>query len=141
MRPPTTSRPWSSSPPGRGRSGGGSYAGSGEVVQRSLGVVSEADSEIRSRLLAQAGFFKSAFGEMEEGEHLLAKSMEMAERLDNPAAKGFIAFIRGMHLQSYCRLAEAAKELDRGVEWSLAGNDPWSASQSSSFRRHILFCL
>ena len=119
----------------------GQFAEAAEVVKRSLSVVSADDSEIRSRLLAQAGFFRSAFGEMEEGEHLLAQSMEMAERLDNAAAKGFIAFIRGMHFQSYCRLAEAAEQLEQGVQWSLAGNDPWSASQSSSFRRHILFCL
>ena len=119
----------------------GQFEEASEVVQRSLAVVGDTDSGIRSRLLAQAGFFRSAFGEPEEAERLLAQSMEIAQRLDDPAAKGFSAYIRGLHWLSYCRLAEAADELKEGARWSLAGNDPWSASQASSFRRHILFAL
>jgi tetratricopeptide (TPR) repeat protein len=46
-----------------------------------------------------------------------------------------------MHCLSYCRLAEAADQLKDGTQWSLAGDDLWSASQGSSFRRHVLFAL
>ena len=119
----------------------GQFAEASEVVQRGLGALGEADTEARSRLLAQAGFIRSAFGETEEAERLLTQSMETAERLDKPAAKGFAAFIRGMHCLNYTRLSEAADWLNKGTQWSLAGDDLWSASQGSSFRRHILFIL
>lgn len=119
----------------------GQFTEASDVVQRGLAALGDADSEARCRLLAQAGFIRSAFGEAAEAERLLAQSMETAERLDNPAAKGFAAFIRGMHCLNYTRLAEAADWLKKGTEWSLAGDDPWTASQGSSFRRHILFTL
>ena len=119
----------------------GQFDEASEVVQRSLSALGDADSEIRSRLLAQAGFIRSAFGETAEAERLMTRSMEIAQRLNNPAAKGFAAYIRGMHCLSYCRLGEAADQLKDGTQWSLAGNDLWSASQGSSFRRHVLFAL
>jgi tetratricopeptide (TPR) repeat protein len=119
----------------------GQFTEASEVVQRGLAALGDADSEIRSRLLAQAGFIRSAFGEVDEAERLLKQSMEIAERSGQPAAKGFAAFIVGMHRMSYCRLQEAAESLTQATKWSLAGKDPWSASQSSSFRRHILFAL
>ncbi|HSP54103.1 MAG TPA: hypothetical protein VLS25_00815, partial [Dehalococcoidia bacterium] len=119
----------------------GQFTEASEVVRRGLEVLGEADSEVRSRLLAQAGFIRSAFGEQEAAEKFLSMSMETAERLDNPAAKGFAAFIRGMHCLNYARLSEAAEWLTKGTRWSLAGDDAWSASQGSSFRRHILFAL
>ena len=119
----------------------GQFNEASEVVQRGLAALGDADSEVRSRLLAQAGFIRSAFGEVDEAERLLTQSMEIAERSGQPAAKGFAAFIMGMHRLSYCRLQEAAESLTQATEWSLAGKDPWSASQSSSFRRHILFAL
>jgi hypothetical protein len=46
-----------------------------------------------------------------------------------------------MHCLNYTRLSEAADWLKKGTQWSLAGDDLWSASQGSSFRRHILFIL
>ena len=119
----------------------GQFDEASEVVQRSLSALGDADSEIRSRLLAQAGFIRSAFGETAEAERLMTRSMEIAQRLNNPAAKGFAAYIRGMHCLSYCHLREAADQLKDGTQWSLAGNDLWSASQGSSFRRHVLFAL
>ena len=119
----------------------GQFDKASEVVQQALTLLGDADSEIRSRLLAQAGFFRSAFGEVEEAERLLTQSAEMAARLENPAAIGFAAFIRGMHCLSYSRLAEAAESLQKGAEWSLTGNDLWTASLSSSFRRRMLFSL
>jgi tetratricopeptide (TPR) repeat protein len=119
----------------------GQFTEASDVVKRGLDALGDADNEARSRLLAQAGFIQSAFGKAAEAERLLAESMETAERLDKPAAKGFAAFIRGMHCLNYTRLSEAADWLARGTDWSLAGNDPWSASQGSSFRRHILFAL
>jgi predicted ATPase/class 3 adenylate cyclase len=119
----------------------GQFDEASEVVERSLSAVGGADSEIRCRLLAQAGFIRSAFGETEEAERLLGQSKEIALRLDNAAAKGFAAFIHGMHCLSYCRLAEAAEQLKEGARWSLAGKDPWTASQASSFGRHVLFAL
>ncbi len=119
----------------------GQFAEASEVVQRGLAGLKDTDSEIRSRLLAQAGFIRSAFGDINEAEVLLAQSMEIAERSGLPAAKGFSAFITGMHRLSYCRLREAADLLATAKEWSLSGSDPWCASQASSFRRHILFAL
>ena len=119
----------------------GQFKEASEVVQRGLAALGEADSEVRSRLLAQAGFLRSAFGEPAEAERLLKESMEIAERLGEPAAKGFAAFITGMHCLSYCRLQEAADWLTSAAEWSVSGKDPWTGSQASSFRRHILFAL
>ncbi len=119
----------------------GQFAEASEVVDRALKILGASDSEVRCRLLAQAGFIRSAFGEADEAERLLIESLETAERLDEPAAKGFAAFIRGMHCLNYSQLHEAVRWLTEGVQWSLAGNDPWTASQGSSFRRHILFVL
>jgi tetratricopeptide (TPR) repeat protein len=119
----------------------GQFDEASAVVQRSLDVLGDDDTEIRSRLLAQGGFALSAFGEPMEAERLLTQSMEMAERLDNPAAKGFSAFIHGMHCLNYCHLAEAAGWLDKSVNWSLAGGDLATASQVSSSRRHVLLML
>jgi class 3 adenylate cyclase/tetratricopeptide (TPR) repeat protein len=112
-----------------------------EVVQRSLALLGDADSEIRSRLLAQAGFVKGAFGEKEEAERLISQSMEIAERTGNQAATGFSALIRGMNLLSYSHLSSAAEWLGKGAESALAAADVWTASQCTSFRRHILFTL
>jgi tetratricopeptide (TPR) repeat protein len=119
----------------------GQFDEASRVVQRSLAVLGDEDSEIGSRLLAQAGFSRSAFGDTEEAERLLAQSMEISERLDSPAAKGFSAFIRGMHCLNYCRLAEAAEWLDKSLDWSLMANDLATASQVSSSRRHVLLML
>jgi class 3 adenylate cyclase/tetratricopeptide (TPR) repeat protein len=119
----------------------GQFAEASDVVQRGLAALGDSDSEIRSRLLAQAGFIRSAFGEVDEAERLLGESRAIAERTGQPAAMGFAGFITGMHCMSYCRLQEAADWLTRSLEWSLAGKDLWSASQASSFRRHILFAL
>lgn len=119
----------------------GQFDEASEVVQRSLRVLGDSDTEIRSRLLAQAGFSVSAFGGPTEAERLLDQSMEIANRLDSPAALGFSAFIRGMHCLNYCRLAEAADWLNKSVTWSLAGDDLATASQVSSSRRHVLLML
>ncbi|MEE8384576.1 MAG: AAA family ATPase [Dehalococcoidia bacterium] len=119
----------------------GQFDEASEVGQRSLRVVGDDDTEVRSRILAQGGFIRSAFGERPEAERLLTQSMEIAERLDSAAAKGFSAFIRGMHCLNYCRLAEAADWLDKSVTWSLAGDDLATASQVSSSRRHVLLTL
>ncbi len=119
----------------------GQFAEASEVVDRALSILGASDSEVRCRLLAQAGFIRSAFGEADEAERLLSESLEAAERLGKPAAKGFAAFIRGMHYLNYSQLREAVRWLTEGMQWSLAGNDPWTASQGSSFRRHILFVL
>lgn len=119
----------------------GQFAEASGVVEKGLRALGDADSEVRSRLLAQAAFIRSAFGESAEAERLLSQSTQTAERLDSPAARGFAAFIRGMHHLNYTRLAEAADWLKRAAQWSLEGEDPWSASQASSFRRHILFTL
>jgi tetratricopeptide (TPR) repeat protein len=119
----------------------GQFEEAREIVERALAALGDTDKEVRSRLLAQAGFIRSAFGETEDAERLLGQSMEIAERSGSESAKGFAAFITGMHRLSYCRLQEAADNLTRAVEWSLAGKDLWSASQASSFRRHVLFSL
>jgi tetratricopeptide (TPR) repeat protein len=119
----------------------GQFNEAAEVVERALSALGDAESEIRSRLLAQAGFIRSAFGEVAEAERLLEQSRAIAERTGEPAAIGFSGFITGMHCMSYCRLREAADWLTRSLEWSLAGNDLWTASQASSFRKHILFAL
>lgn len=119
----------------------GQFNEASDVVQRSLGVLGDHPTEIRSRLLAQAGFSLSAFGKPAEAERLLAQSIEIAERLDDPAAKGFSAYIRGMHCLNYCRLTEAAEWLNKSVNWSLAGDDLATASQVSSSRRHVLLML
>lgn len=119
----------------------GQFREASDVVQRGLAALGESDSEVRARLLAQAGFIGSAFGNVDEAERLLAESRAIAERTGKPAAMGFAGFITGMHCMSYGRLQEAADWLTRSVEWSLAGKDLWTASQASSFRRHILFAL
>ncbi len=119
----------------------GQFTEAAEVVQRGLVALGDSESQVRSRLLAQAGFIRSAFGDVAEAESLLAQSREIAERTGELAATGFTAFITGMHCLSYCRLQEAADWLMKAAEWSTAGRDPWSASQASSFRRHILFTL
>jgi class 3 adenylate cyclase/tetratricopeptide (TPR) repeat protein len=119
----------------------GQFEEAREIVERALASLGDQQSEVRSRLLAQAGFIRSAFGESGEAENLLKRSMEIAEVAGSAAAKGFSAFITGMHCLSYCRLQEATEWLTRGAEWSLEGNDLWSASQASSFRRHIAFSL
>jgi hypothetical protein len=67
--------------------------------------------------------------------------MQMAERLENPAAIGFAHYTRGIHCMSYSHLAQSADSLGRGAEWSLKANDLWTASLSSSFRRRMLFSL
>ena len=119
----------------------GQFEEAREIVERALAALGDSDKEVRSRLLAQAGFIRSAFGETEEAERLLTQSMEIAERSGSDAARGFSAFITGMHRLNNCRLQEAAELLTSGTEFSLAGKDLWSASQASSFRRHILFSL
>ena len=119
----------------------GQFAEASEVVQTALDTLGDVTAQVRSRLLAQAGFMRSAFGDVAEGEELLRQSMKIAEESGEAAAKGFSAFITGMHCLSYCRLAEAADWLSRAVDWALEGKDLWSASQASSFRRHILFTL
>lgn len=119
----------------------GQFSEASEVVERGLSALGDDDSEIRSRLLAQSGFIRSAFGEAEQAEHLLNESMSMAQRLDNSGALGFSSFIRGMHCVSYCRLTEAVDWLGQGHGQSRTAGDLWNASQSSSFRRHILFTL
>ncbi|HSP54134.1 MAG TPA: BREX system ATP-binding domain-containing protein [Dehalococcoidia bacterium] len=119
----------------------GQFTEASDVVARGLAALGDTDSEARSRLLAQAGFIRSAFGDAEEAERLLSQSIGTAERLNAPAAKGFAAFIMGMHCLNYTRLFEASDWLNRGTQWSLEGEDLWSASQGSSFRRHIMFIL
>ena len=119
----------------------GQFAEASDVVQRGLAALGDTDSEVRSRLLAQAGFIRSAFGEVDEAERLLQQSRDIAQRTGLPAAQGFAGFITGMHCMSYCRLHEAADWLTRSKEWSMQGKDLWTASQASSFQRHILFAL
>jgi class 3 adenylate cyclase/tetratricopeptide (TPR) repeat protein len=119
----------------------GQFKEAAEVVQRALASLGDADSEVRSRLLAQAGFIRSAFGEVDAAEQLLGDARAIAERTGLPAARGFAGFITGMHCMSYSRLREAADWLTRAREWAIEGNDLWTASQASSFRRHILFAL
>jgi class 3 adenylate cyclase/tetratricopeptide (TPR) repeat protein len=119
----------------------GQFAEASDVVQQGLAILGEVDSEVRSRLLAQSGFIRSAFGEVGEAERLLDESFEVAQRLDLPSATGFSAFIRGMHYLNYCRLHEAADWLTKSAEWSSAGGDPATASQASASRRHVLLSL
>jgi class 3 adenylate cyclase/tetratricopeptide (TPR) repeat protein len=119
----------------------GQFTEASAVVQRSLAFLGDADSEVRSRLLAQGGFFSGAFGNETEADNLLEQSMQMAERLENPAAIGFAHYTRGIHCMSYSHLAQSADSLGKGAEWSLKANDLWTASLSSSFRRRMLFSL
>ena len=119
----------------------GQFAEASEIVGTTLRILGDGDSEVRSRLLAQAGYVLSAFGDSQQGERLLVQSMQIAERLDNAAAKGFSALIWGMHCLNHCRLAEASDWLNKSLGWSLSGGDLTAASQTSSSRRHVLLML
>jgi tetratricopeptide (TPR) repeat protein len=119
----------------------GQFAEASEVVERTLRILGDKDSEVRSRLLAQAGYVRSAFEDIQQAERLLLQSTQIAERLDNAAAKGFSAYIWGMHCLNHCRLAEASDWLNKSLNWSLSGGDLTTASQVSSSRRHVLLML